>query len=518
MRKIKIIIPSIILVIIIVVSIIVVSFSNNEQPGFVGVAGEAYAVAVTNVISFDGLDNPENIFYELYFPIGLAIRGNELIVADSMCDRIQIFDGPVSERVGMPGRFGLSYFYAGAFIDGFREYAMFMKPAGVSVTPDGNILVSDSGNHAIRMIMGEFVITIAGNGTPGFANGPETSARFNNPRAAVMCPNGYIYVADTLNHVIRKIDPSGYVSLYAGAPGEHGFVNGSASYARFFQPSGLYLTDDGVLYVADAANHAIRRIENSIVTTIAGGPGDSIPFSDYTEGGFVDGSNNISRFNFPRDITLLDDGSVIVADSLNHSIRLITENYTRTLLGGGNAGQFHDSAENLQLSRPEGVAANGRILFISDSLNNRVLGIELTDRVLSGRPCRNQMLITTGLTVNSRFAFRGDIRVFLGNDRVDMGRVQPWIHRESIFIPIRPLLESVGANLYLNESTGQLFVEVGNTVTILARDVDYFILRGVMVTTKDELMRLFPYTIEWFPELSLITLFVPEDLREMIDV
>ena len=477
--------------------------------------GEAEAIAVTAVYYFDGISNPENIFDELYYPIGLAIMGSYLVVADSMCDRVQILDGRDNERIGTPGRFGLSYKEAGAFIDGFREQSMFMKPSGVFVTPAGDIIVSDTGNHAIRKITGAFVITIAGNGIGGFQDGPETQARFNEPRAAIMCPDGFIYVADTLNHVLRRIDPNGRVSLFAGAPGESGFYDGSLLEARFFQPFGLYLTENGVLYVADSANHAIRRIENGVVSTIAGQPGDPIRFSDYFEGGYVDGPNHEARFNFPRDIALLPDGSIIVADSLNHAIRMITPEGTRTLLGGGLAGRFHSSTENLRLTRPEGIATDGETLFVSDTMNNRVLGIPLTERVLAGRPSRGQMLAETGLTINSRFAFRGDIRVFLGDQRVNMGRVQPWIRGDSIFVPVRPFLEALGAEVHLNEATGILSIHINDTETRLVLDTDYFIMRGVMVTTLQELIRLFPYTIEWFPELSLITLYIPYDLRRV---
>jgi len=489
------------------------AFSHLDTDPEVYLIGEAEAVAVTAITYFNGISNPQSIFDELYYPIGIAIMGSYLVVADSMCDRVQILDGGYNERIGMPGRFGLSYNDSGAFVDGFREQAMFMKPSGVFVTPEGDIIVSDSGNHAIRKITGAFVITIAGNGTGGFRNGPETQAQFNQPRAAVMCPDGFIYVADTLNHVLRRIDPDGYVSLFAGVPGESGFNDGSLSEARFFQPSGLYLTEAGVLYVADSANHAIRRIDNGAVTTVAGQPGEPVRFSDYFEGGLIDGPNNEARFNFPRDITLLPDGSILVADSLNHAIRMITAEGTRTLLGGGMAGRFHDSAENLLFTRPEGIATNGETLFISDTVNNRVLSVPLTYRVLAGRPSRGQMLAETGLTVDSRFAFRGDIRVFLGDERVDMERVQPWISGDSIFVPIRPFLEALCATVHLNESAGELSIFVGDTVTILAHDVDYFIMRGVMVTTLSELTRLFPYTIEWFPELSLITLHIPQDLR-----
>jgi len=210
---------------------------------------------------------------------------------------------------------------------------------------------------------------------------------------------------------------------------------------------------------------------------------------------------------------LLPDGSILVADSLNHSVRLITPEETRTLVGGGLAGRFHCSAENLRFTRPEGLATDGETLFISDTMNNRVVALPLTERVLAGRPSRGQMLADTGLTVDSRFAFRGDIRIFLGNQRVDMGRVQPWISGDSVFVPIRPFLEALGAVVQLNEPTGELSISIGGTVTLLMRDRDYFIMRGVMVTTLGELNRLFPYVVEWFPELSLIALYIPQDLR-----
>ena len=481
----------------------------------VSVPGTAEAVSITPVVHFDGIMNPQSVFDELYYPIGLAMMGDYLVVADSMCDRIQILyrSDRDNNRTGMPGRFGLAYGESGAFIDGFREYAMFRKPSGVFVTDDDTIIVADTENHAIRMIRGEFVITIAGNGFAGSRDGSETAAQFNHPRAVVVCPQGYIYVADTLNHVLRRIDPNGYVRLFAGSPTESGFADGALADARFFQPSGLYLTDSGVLYVADSANHAIRRIENGVVTTVAGQPGEQIRFSDYFEGGYVDGPNNEARFDFPRDVALLPNGDILVADSLNHAVRKITPTETLTLLGGGMAGRFHDSTENLRLTRPEGLAVNGEALFISDTMNNVVLEVPLTDRVLAGRPSRSQMLADTGLTINSRFAFRGDIRVFLGDQRIDMGRVAPWIRGDSIFVPIRPFLEALGAEVNLNEATGYLSIIIDDAATTLARDVDYFIMRGVMVTTLDELTRLFPYVIEWFPELSLIALYIPYDLR-----
>jgi len=492
---------------------VVLLFIRRPRTPDAFVTGEAEAVATTQPIILNGIWEPTRFLDELYYPIGIAMLGDYLVVADSMCDRIQILTNCTNVRIGRPGQFGFSYVESGAFIDGYREHALFSKPAGVFVCQAGEIIVADSGNHVIRRITEEHVITIAGNGFPGFADGREGTAQFNRPRAAVKRTDGYIYVADTMNHVLRLVSPRGEVTLLAGAPGVGEFADGALTDARFFEPSGLYLTADGVLYIADAGNHAIRRMENGTITTIAGEPGEINRFTGYHEGGYTDGPNDIARFNFPRDIALLPNGYILVADSLNHSIRLITPTATRTLVGGGRADSFALSVENLSLSRPEGIATDGENIFISDSTNNRVISVPLTPRVMTGRLSRYDMLAGTGVSTRSRFAYRGDIRVFVGDERVNFGRVHPWITAEAIYIPIRPFLEALGARVELDERTNRLSIYIADTVTILERGSDYFILRGVMVTTMDEMMRLFPYTLEWFPDLSLIALDIPADLR-----
>jgi len=362
----------------------------------------------------------------------------------------------------------------------------------------------------------EYVITIAGNGTSGFSDGREGAAQFNYPRSAVMCPDGYIYVADTLNHCIRRIDSDGNVTLYSGVPQEMGFADGSILEARFYEPTGLYVNADGILYIADSANHAIRKIENGRVSTIAGRPGDIDRFAGYPQGDYIDGDNEHARFNFPRDIALMPNGDILVADSLNHAVRLISPEGTRTIAGNGMAGQFYASAENLRMTRPEGIYTDGETLYISDSYNNRVLSVPLTERILEGRPSRNQMLVDTGISTSSRYSYQGDIRVFIGGQWVDMGRVAPWNTADAIYVPIRPLFEALGATVSLDERTHLLTISIQEWDTVLALDVDYFILRGVAVTTIEEIERLFPHTFEWFPEFSTIALHVPSDLRKSL--
>lgn len=493
--------------------IVIIIILNQPQvvEASIQASGEAEAVMVTRVKALDGIWDVKRYSDELYLPIGITISDGGLIVADSMCDRIQIIEGEKNTRIGKPGQYGLSYLDSGALIDGYRENALFTKPSDVSLYPNGDLLVADTGNHAIRKIDDEIVITIAGNGTAGYANGMESEAQFNSPRSAVVGTDGIIYVADTMNHCIRRIDPEGNVTLYAGTPGQAGYRDGAISGAMFYEPSGLFLSPEGVLYIADAANHSIRKIENGTVTTIAGAPGET-DTSGYPAGGYLDGEVGLARFNFPRDITLLENGAVIVADTMNHSIRMIKDGAVITLAGGGQSGQYYSSSENLQLTRPEGVCTDGETLYISDTANNRVVALPLTERLLTGRPSRAKMLEDTGIATDSKYAYKGDIRVFINGESLDIGRVPPWNTAECIYMPIRPLFEALGATVAVDENAGLLSITVGEDVTMLTLNQDYFILKGVAVTTMDEIIRLFPYTVEWFSEFSMIAIQIPPDL------
>jgi len=475
--------------------------------------GEAEAVLTTKVGIIDGLQDLSRQLDELYYPVGVVRRGTELIIADSMCDRIQIVDEVSSRRIGRPGQYGLSYFDSGALVDGYRENAMFMKPAGVAIAPNGDIVVADTGNNVIRRIDDEFVITIAGNGQGGFRDGCETDARFNAPRAVAVDAHGNIYVADTMNNCIRRIDTEGNVTLFAGNPAERAWRDGALLEARFHEPSGIAVSPSGEIFVADSGNHSIRRIADGVVTTIAGAPGELDRSSGYSSGGYIDGDNESVRFNFPRDIAVTPDGAIVVADSMNHAIRIIEDGTTRTLVGNGVAGQMYASAENMMLTRPEGVYTDGETLYIADTINNRVVRVPMQDRVMEGRPSRDEMLRRTGITTDSRYSYHGDIRVFVDDQRLDMGRVQPWNTPEGIYIPVRPLFEALGATVYLDERTNVLSVTIQEQDTHLYFNREYFILRGVTVTTIDEVVRLFPYTLEWFPEFSMIALHIPSDIR-----
>ncbi len=514
-KKLFIIIGAALVLTAIIITAVVILTQPESEPVY-SASGEAEAVMTTKIKVADGIWDLKRYSDEFYLPVGVTVKNGNIIVADSMCDRIQIIDGEKNKRIGKPGQYGLTYLDSGALVDGYRENALFAKPTGVALDLNGDVIICDTGNHVIRRMNDEVVITIAGNGSSGYKNGKESGAQFSSPRSAVVGSDGYIYVADTLNHCIRRIDTEGNVTLYAGSPEIKGYKDGELMDAMFYEPSGLCFSSDGDLYVADSANHCIRRISGNTVETVAGRPGETDNLTGYPTGGYIDGDNELVTFNFPRGITITSNNEIIIADTMNHAVRMIVGNETRTLAGGGAADQYYGSAENIRLTRPECVYADGDTLYISDTANNRVLSVILNDRFLEGRPSRDAMIKETGISTDSKYAYNGDIRVYIDEQRIDMGRVKPWNTAEGVYVPIRPLFEALGATVIVDEKQNTLAIKIMEYTTVLSLNKDYFILKGTAVTTINEILRLFPYTFEWFSEFSLIALHIPSDLVQAI--
>src|SRR5262249_8547806 len=151
---------------------------------------------------------------------------------------------------------------APGFTDGTGAAARFRQLAGLAAAPNDVVYVADAGNHAIRRVDASgAVTTIAGNGSPGIVDAQGSLASFNNPQGVAVDPaSGVIYVADTGNHSIRKIDSSGNVTTYAGDGGA-GFVNGTGENARFNSPRGVAVDNLGRDFVADTGNQAARSLQ-----------------------------------------------------------------------------------------------------------------------------------------------------------------------------------------------------------------------------------------------------------------
>ncbi|EOD12963.1 hypothetical protein EMIHUDRAFT_213242 [Emiliania huxleyi CCMP1516] len=235
-------------------------------------------------------------------------------VVDSSNHRIRKIDtsGGVTTTLAGSG--------TGTFADGTGTAASFYYPAGVAVSPDGGTLyVADYFNSRIRKIdtSGGATTTLAGSGTNTFADGTGTDASFNFPNG-VAVSGGTVYVADMYNHRIRKIDTSGGVTTTLAGSGTGTFADGTGTAASFYYPHGVAVSPDGMtVYVADSSNHRIRKIDTSggVTTTLAG----SVTV------GSADGTGTAASFNFPSGVAVSPDGmTVYVADADNNRIRQVT--------------------------------------------------------------------------------------------------------------------------------------------------------------------------------------------------
>ncbi|MGO1540052.1 MAG: NHL repeat-containing protein, partial [Luteimonas sp.] len=147
------------------------------------------------------------------------------------------------------------------FADGVGSAARLHTPSALAIDAQGTLYVADTGNHAIRRITPDGTVsTLAGDGTAGFRDGPAGQARFHGPMGVAVDPYGRVYVADTWNDRIRVIEPDGRVRTVAGGS-EPGFRNAWGPQARFDTPTALAFDGTGRLWVADTGNRALRRIE-----------------------------------------------------------------------------------------------------------------------------------------------------------------------------------------------------------------------------------------------------------------
>lgn len=204
------------------------------------------------------------------------------------------------------------------YADAAGREARFNSPRQPAVDPAGNIIVPDSGNHVIRRVARDGVVTtVAGKaGERGSQDGPVAEARFSNPHAVAVANDGIIYVADRSNSAIRAISPAGIVTTFAGKKGQIGSADGVGGEAQFYAPEGLAIDAAGNLFVADTFNHTVRKITPAgEVSTLAGAVG---------ERGFLNGTGSAARFLQPRSIAADAAGVLYVADSVSGQIRRIS--------------------------------------------------------------------------------------------------------------------------------------------------------------------------------------------------
>jgi plastocyanin len=249
-------------------------------------------------------------------PFGLALdNAGNLYVADRGNDTIRkvTTDGTnwsVTTLAGLAGNAGTA--------DGTGSAARFNFPYGLAVDGAGNVYVADTQNHTIRQVTPAGVVTtIAGfAGISGSADGNGTDARFKGPMAPAVDSLGNVIVLDQGNFTVRRMTPDGtnwVVTTLAGLAGDQGFADGTGTNARFSYPDAVAVDDKGNIYVADTQNFTIRRVTaTGVVTTIAGVPGLY---------GSMDGTGSFALFYNPEGVAVDSAGNIYVTDQSNDTIR-----------------------------------------------------------------------------------------------------------------------------------------------------------------------------------------------------
>jgi sugar lactone lactonase YvrE len=259
--------------------------------------------------------------------------------------------------------------------------ASMMLPAGVAVNASGTFFIADFGDNRVRKVSGGIISTYAGNGTAGYSGdgGAATSATLHGLRGLAVDAAGNLYIADALNNCIRKVNTSGTITTIAGN-GTAGFSGdgGSATLAMLNIPTGMVADASGNIFIADAYNNRIRKVSSSgIITTVAGNG----------TGGFTgDGSAaTAAELNGPSDVAVDAAGNLYIADSGNNRIRMVNSSGTiTTIAGDGNVGYAGDGglALTAELSAPTGLCFDpSGNLYVADANNNVIRAINTSGHI-----------------------------------------------------------------------------------------------------------------------------------------
>ena len=354
----------------------------------------------------------------IFLPFGIAVdAGGNLYIADSSNDRIRKVDATTNLMSTIAGNGNVGSSGDG----GLATLASLNLPSSVAIDGAGNVYFADSSNNAVRRVDAStgIITTVAGTlGVQGYAGdgGQATSALLNNPAGMTLDGYGALYIADTGNNVVRKLDlTTGMLSAFAGnhTPAYSG-DGGAATAASLNSPWSVSVSQTGDVYIADQNNHSIRRVTgvSGVISTISGNgtPGFS------GDGG----TGDAALLNSPSGVAIDVAGNIYIADTGNNRVRKINAatgiittvagNGTETFSGDGGA------ADGAGMYGPYGLVLDGAgDLFIADVFHNRIRMISSNTAQLSFPTMRvNRVSATQNETLEND-----------GNAPLNISAVQP---------------------------------------------------------------------------------------------
>lgn len=246
-------------------------------------------------------------------------------------------------------------------------------PTHLAFNSSGNLYIADTVNNRVRMIAASGNIsTVAGTGDAGYSGdaAAATAAFLHYPSGIAVDSAGIIYIADTYNHVIRKVAADGNITTFAGdnTAGSKG-DGGAATSARLRYPTGLALDSAGNLYIADSNNHRIRKITTDGNISTVAGSGD---YGFSGDGGLA----TLATLEYPDGVYVDKAGNMYIVDTVNSRVRMVgTNGIIQTIAGNGRYGNRGDGglATSAQLRFPSAILMNASgSLFVADTQNNKI--------------------------------------------------------------------------------------------------------------------------------------------------
>src|ERR1700691_5200876 len=328
--------------------------------------GIVNTVAGNGTFGFGG-DGGSALSAVLNTPTGLALNNETLYISDTNNDRVRAVAGGTISTVAGNGTAS----YTG---DGLQALSAGLDgPIGLTFDPSGNLYIADTQNSRVRRVdTSGTITTFAGNGIASGFGGegdPATLTPLDAPQGVAADPAGNVYIADTNHNRVVRVDAAGNIHIVAGT-GTAGDLPGSgASLGELYGPTGLAVDAAGNLYIADTQNHRIQMLTpgGTISTIVGTGTGG---FSG--DGGAAAGA----ELNYPSAVAVDAGGNIYIADTGNNRVRMVTtDGNIATIAGTGDAAYNGDDGAALVIAlyNPGGLALDGQgDVWVADTGNNRV--------------------------------------------------------------------------------------------------------------------------------------------------